>query len=372
MDFLAVAGGTAHPVAVAAVAATENTGLEINFFWVIVAAANFLIFFAILWAYGFKPITGMLQERRTRIAEGLRDAETARRDRERTEAERTTVLQEARREANELLGRAQKAAQELRESDLKATREELERLRQGGCRRDRGREAASHRRPAGRGRRPRSRRRRQGRRRVDDRRPPAAPRQGVPVRVSRRGVEALMARPTGAARRYAAAAFELAKRDELLDRWAAELRLAGEMAGDPTVARFADDPALDLAVRRQVVERLLGDRVSRQVRNLVLLLVDRGRFSALPAVVAEYALLLREERGIVAATVTSAVALDPKETAAVQARVEALTGRQVQLATAVDPALIGGLTVRVGDRLIDASVRGRLERLRDRLVVGAR
>lgn len=181
-----------------------------------------------------------------------------------------------------------------------------------------------------------------------------------------------MARPTGAARRYAAAAFELAKRDELLDRWAAELRLAGEMAGDPTVARFADDPALDLAVRRQVVERLLGDRVSRQVRNLVLLLVDRGRFSALPAVVAEYALLLREERGIVAATVTSAVALDPKETAAVQARVEALTGRQVQLATAVDPALIGGLTVRVGDRLIDASVRGRLERLRDRLVVGAR
>lgn len=133
MDFLAVAGGTAHPVAVAAAAATENTGLEINFFWVIVAAANFLIFFAVLWAYGFKPITGMLQERRTRIAEGLRDAETARRDRERTEAERATVLQDARREANDILGRAQKAAQELREADLKATREELERLRQGAA-----------------------------------------------------------------------------------------------------------------------------------------------------------------------------------------------------------------------------------------------
>lgn len=130
MEILAVAGGAAHPLVAAAAAAAENTGLEINFFWVIVAAANFLLFFAVLWTYGFKPITGMLEQRRTRIAEGLRDAETARRDREKAEAERATVIQEARREAGDIVGRAQKAAQDLREADLTATREELDRLRE--------------------------------------------------------------------------------------------------------------------------------------------------------------------------------------------------------------------------------------------------
>lgn len=181
-----------------------------------------------------------------------------------------------------------------------------------------------------------------------------------------------MARPIGAARRYAEAAFELARADDDLDRWAAELHRAAELAADPTAARMADDPALDLAARRRTVERLLGDSVGSKVRNLALLLVERGRFGTLPAVVAEYDRLVREARGIVAATVTSAAPLDPQETAAVRSRLEALTGHQVELTSTVDPELIGGLTVRVGDRLIDASVRGRLARLRDRLVVGAR
>ena len=78
------------------------------------------------------------------------------------------------------------------------------------------------------------------------------------------------------------------------------------------------------------------------------------------------------ERGIVPATVTSAAPLDPPRLAAIDARVREMTGARAEITTAVDPGLIGGLTVRVGDRLIDASVRGRLERLRDRIVAGAR
>ena len=77
-------------------------------------------------------------------------------------------------------------------------------------------------------------------------------------------------------------------------------------------------------------------------------------------------------RGVVAATVTSAAPLEKAEVAAIGARLESMTGQTVKLATAVDPSLIGGLTVRVGDRMIDASVRGRLERLRDQLVAGTR
>jgi F-type H+-transporting ATPase subunit delta len=84
----------------------------------------------------------------------------------------------------------------------------------------------------------------------------------------------------------------------------------------------------------------------------------------------EYDAKVRQARGIVAATVSTPEPLSAADLAAVQVRVEQLAGAKVELATAVDPALIGGLTIKIGDRLIDASVRGRLERLRGRLVQG--
>ena len=95
----------------------------------IVSALNFILFFVIIWSFAFKPVTKMLADRRDRIEQGLKDAEQARRDRENAETERIAALTEARREANEILTRAQKIAQETRDADMAATREELERLR---------------------------------------------------------------------------------------------------------------------------------------------------------------------------------------------------------------------------------------------------
>jgi ATP synthase F1 delta subunit len=78
------------------------------------------------------------------------------------------------------------------------------------------------------------------------------------------------------------------------------------------------------------------------------------------------------EHGVVVANVTSAQPLEPADLAAIGARVQATAGGRVEVTAAVDPELIGGLTVRIGDRLIDASVRGRLARLRASLVAGTR
>lgn len=176
---------------------------------------------------------------------------------------------------------------------------------------------------------------------------------------------------TTAARRYAEAAFEIAVRDGTVDAWRRDLRLAAELAGDERVARAADSPAAPFAERRRLIERLLEERVSRHALSLALLLAERERFGTLPQIAARFDELVRLSRGTVAATVTSATALHPDELAAVHRRVEALAGGAVELETSVDPSLIGGLTVRIGDRLIDASVRGRLERLRERLAQGA-
>jgi F-type H+-transporting ATPase subunit b len=127
VDLLAVAAGVGHQVA--RLNAEAEPLFQINLFQVIIAAANFVLFLAIIWTFAFKPISKMLADRKARIEQGLADAEQARRDRQNAEAERLAALQEARREANDILAKAQKVAQDSREADIAATKAELERLR---------------------------------------------------------------------------------------------------------------------------------------------------------------------------------------------------------------------------------------------------
>jgi F-type H+-transporting ATPase subunit delta len=181
-----------------------------------------------------------------------------------------------------------------------------------------------------------------------------------------------MARPTTAARRYAEAAFEIATRDDALDAWREALATAADLLSDERVAGVLDNPAIPLDKRTQVAERVLGRRVPPNVMNLVRLLVQRGRAEMLPAVAAEFKRLLDRRRGIVEALVTTAAPLGPDEQKALRAKLAAMTGHEVELDLRVDDALIGGLTVRLGDQLLDASVRSRLERLRTQLVTGSR
>ena len=129
MPLLTVAGAAAHAAVRLTADATPTGGLTINLFWIIVSALNFVLFFALFRAFGSGPLMKMLNDRRTRIEQGLADAEQARHDREASVAERQATIQEARSEAKEIIDRAQKVAQEAHDADLAATREELERLR---------------------------------------------------------------------------------------------------------------------------------------------------------------------------------------------------------------------------------------------------
>jgi F-type H+-transporting ATPase subunit delta len=174
----------------------------------------------------------------------------------------------------------------------------------------------------------------------------------------------------GAGRRYAEAAFELADRDGTVDAWRRDLVLVAGLAREERVARAMDSPIVPFAERRAAIEQLLGKLVSPQALNLALLLANRRRFTLLPDVSAQFDELVRRSRGIVVATVTTPTPLAGNELAQVRARVEGLVGPKVELTTSTDPALLGGLTIRIGDILIDASVQGRLERLRGQLTQG--
>ena len=129
MNLLALVSGP-HPGSVVQAAAEAGAGLQINFFWVIVSSLNFVLFLVIANRVFGSSLSKMLSSRRTRIEQGLRDAEQAKTDRANAQAERTETLAEARREARELLERAQKVAQETRDADIAATKAELERLRE--------------------------------------------------------------------------------------------------------------------------------------------------------------------------------------------------------------------------------------------------
>jgi len=130
VDLFAVAGAAARGAVALAAEEPAAPGLQINLFWIIVASLNFLVFAVLLyWLFG-APLSKMLAARRARIEQGLKDAEEARLARESAETERLAAIQEARREANDILVRAQKVADDSRQRDLAATREELERIRQ--------------------------------------------------------------------------------------------------------------------------------------------------------------------------------------------------------------------------------------------------
>ena len=129
MEILALAGEAGRHI-VQLSAEGEAALFQVNLFWVIVSAINFLVFLVLIWTFALKPVTGMLADRQSRIEQGLKDAEQARRDRESAEADRVATLSEARREASDILARAQKVSQETRDADITATREELERMRE--------------------------------------------------------------------------------------------------------------------------------------------------------------------------------------------------------------------------------------------------
>lgn len=182
----------------------------------------------------------------------------------------------------------------------------------------------------------------------------------------------MASKPSTAGRRYAEAVFELATRDDALDAYAEGLQTATAMLAQEHVLDVLRNPARPLRQRTEIVDSLLATRVPEPILKLVGLLVERGRIDQLTGVATEYRRMLNRQRGVVDAVAKTAMPLSPDETEALKKKVAQITGRTVDLRVEVDESLIGGITVRVGDTLYDASVRGRLERLRERLVAGAR
>jgi F-type H+-transporting ATPase subunit delta len=177
---------------------------------------------------------------------------------------------------------------------------------------------------------------------------------------------------TTSARRYAEAAFDIALRDGTVEAWLDQLQRVAQVAQDPDAVRRLENPRVPFDARVEaLVAAAGGPALLPQLRNLLTLILRRRRLELMTRVATEFRRLYNRRAGITEATAISASELEAGEVQALRQRLEQLAGGRVELHLEVDPTLLGGVQVRLGDRLFDGSVRGRLERLRGRLAAEA-
>lgn len=172
-----------------------------------------------------------------------------------------------------------------------------------------------------------------------------------------------------AARRYAQAAFGIARDTGAIATWRTELNDVATVLAESGLAPIFSDTRVPIDQRLAMVERTLD--VSPMVLNLAKLLVTKGRAGEARAVAEAFGRLADDYEGIAHAEVTTAVELAPAQLDAIAQKIGQSLGKQVRVTGTVDPGIVGGVVVRVGDKLVDGSVRTRLKRLR-RELEGAR
>jgi F-type H+-transporting ATPase subunit delta len=138
----------------------------------------------------------------------------------------------------------------------------------------------------------------------------------------------------------------------------------------PDLEEILRNPQLDKRAKTAAIDAVLGES-DPLVRNLLRLLIDKGRGGEVEEVAAEFERLAAIEEGQLSVELTTAFELDDDEARAIVEQIQRASGRTVEATRAVDPGLIGGIVVQAGTRRVDASVRGRLERLRRQLATPA-
>jgi len=170
------------------------------------------------------------------------------------------------------------------------------------------------------------------------------------------------------ARRYAAAFFEIAKQQNQLGEMEVQLqRLVDDINANRELKKVFNHRLIKERDKKAVVKDIFGGRISPVMMNFVYILIDKKREVYLEQILLQYVEMANVARNIMDASVTSAIELSPKDIKDLQGRLAELTGKNVRLKTLVDPQLIGGLVIRVGDRIMDGSISKRLQMLKNNL-----
>jgi F-type H+-transporting ATPase subunit delta len=163
-------------------------------------------------------------------------------------------------------------------------------------------------------------------------------------------------------KRYARALFEVAKERGLIDKIEAELKeIAGAVEQNAELSKILMHPHISAEAKKELVKELFQAHIAAETQNFLDVLIENGRESDLAGIVSSYVKLANEERGIADAVVTTAKPLSEEEQAQLAEKFGKLINKQLRIQTVVDPSILGGVIVQIGDRLYDGSIKSKLE-----------
>ena len=170
-------------------------------------------------------------------------------------------------------------------------------------------------------------------------------------------------------RRYATALFDTARKQGVVDQVEEELKAVDQvLRAVPRLTRVLRAPIIARAQKQELLQKAFGTRVGKLTGRFLALVVERRRETILTDIYGEFQRLANEARNILPVQVTSAVPLSDSEREALAKALSGRTGKNVTLEVEIDPQIMGGLMLRMGDTVIDGSVRSRLKQLRSRLL----
>ncbi len=172
-----------------------------------------------------------------------------------------------------------------------------------------------------------------------------------------------MAEISTIARPYAVAAFKLGKETKSLAKWSEMLKFASAVSTDEKMLAFILNPKVLANELQDAFLNVCGKNLNEQSQNLIKVLVEYGRMSLLPAISSAFEELKAQDEGVLDAQIIAAAKISATQTKDLVKRLEAKFGKKVEATVSVDPEIIGGIKIIVGDTVIDASVKGQLQSL---------
>ena len=172
-------------------------------------------------------------------------------------------------------------------------------------------------------------------------------------------------------KRYAQAAFEIAAEANEMERWQSDLERMVQTVNDDDIRAFLENPKVHFETKSKLLSGHMKG-VNPQVLNLVLMLISRGRLDIIGEIADEYQRLWKSSRGIEVAEVTTAVPLTKEDEQKLARQLGRMVGKKIEIKSDINPGIIGGFTARIGDRLLDGSVRGKLAALKKELAGAGR
>jgi F-type H+-transporting ATPase subunit delta len=176
-----------------------------------------------------------------------------------------------------------------------------------------------------------------------------------------------MAEPTTIARPYAEAAFALAHEANALPVWSSMLRYVSGVVTDPAMAKALDNPKFTAGDKKSLILSVCADKLDAVGRRFVEVLVDADRVAVLPQIAALFDDRKNEAEGVAIAQIDTAFPLTDAQLAELKGALEKRFGKKIEATVNVDPELVGGARITVGDTVIDASVRAQLQSMASQL-----